>query len=268
MTNTNPLSATRARWDPNQYQRFSDERSRPFFDLVGRVPDDGVRTVADLGCGPGTLTRTLVDRWPEANVVGVDNSAEMLASATKLAPHPHLSFAPGDITTWQSDRPLDRIISNAALQWVSDHPRLIPQLVSQLAPRGALAVQMPYNFDEPTHTFLEELLRQEPWVTILGPRQRQYFVQTPDWYADTLHGLGCTVDLWETVYYHVLTGPNAVLEWVKGTALRPTLSRLNEEQQQEFQTVYGEKLRAAYPEGPHGTLFPFRRLFFVARRRT
>lgn len=267
MTNTNSLSATRARWDPHQYQRFSDERSRPFFDLVGRVPDDDVRTVADLGCGPGTLTRTLVDRWPEASVVGVDNSAEMLASAARLAPHPHVRFADGDIAAWQSDQPLDRIVSNAALQWVPDHPRLIPRLVSLLAPRGVLAVQMPYNFDEPTHTFLEELVRQEPWVTILGPRQRQYFVQPPAWYADTLYDLGCTVDLWETVYCHILTGPNAVLEWVKGTALRPTLSKLNEEQQQEFLAVYGGKLRAAYPEGPHGTLFPFKRLFFVARQR-
>ncbi len=256
-----------SQWDPHQYQRFSNERSRPFFDLVGRMPDDDVHTVADLGCGPGNLTRTLVERWPEASVVGVDNSAEMLASAAKVAPHPRMSFALGDIATWHSEQPLDHIISNAALQWVPDHPRLIPQLVSQLAPRGVLAVQMPYNFAEPTHTFLEELLGQEPWVTILGPRQQQYFVQTPAWYADTLHDLGCSVDLWETVYYHILTGPNAVLEWVKGTALRPTLSRLNEEEQQAFLTVYGAKLRAAYPEGPHGTLFPFRRLFFVARWR-
>jgi trans-aconitate 2-methyltransferase len=253
-------------WDPNQYQRFSDERSRPFFDLLGRVPDDDVRTIADLGCGPGNLTSTLVSRWLAASVVGVDNSAEMLAAAAKLSPHPHLRFVPGDIATWQSEQPLDRIISNAALQWVPDHPALIPRLVSLLTPRGALAVQMPYNFDEPTHTVLEELLTREPWVNILGPRQQQYFVQTPAWYADTLHSLGCTVDLWETVYYHILAGPNAVVEWVKGTALRPTLSRLNETQQQEFLTSYGERIGAAYPKRPHGTLFPFRRLFFVARR--
>lgn len=257
-----------SQWDPHQYQRFSDERSRPFFDLIGRVPDDDVRTVADLGCGPGTLTRTLVDRWPEARIVGVDNSAEMLASAAQLAPHPHVSFALGDVATWQPAHPFDRIVSNAALQWVPDHPTLIPRLVRQLAPHGVLAVQMPYNFNEPTHTFLEKLLRQEPWVSILGPRQPRYFVQTPTWYADTLHELGCTVDLWETIYYHVLTGPNAVLEWVKGTALRPTLSRLNVEQQREFLTIYGGKLRAAYPEGPYGTLLPFRRLFFVAQWRT
>jgi trans-aconitate 2-methyltransferase len=255
-------------WDPNQYQRFSDERSRPFFDLVGRVPDDDVHLVADLGCGPGNLTSTLVSRWPEASIVGVDNSAEMLASAAKLLPHPHLHFVLGDLATWQSEHPLDLIVSNAALQWVPDHPTLIPRLVNALTPHGVLAVQMPCNFEEPTHTVLEELLTQELWVNILGSRQRQYFVQIPTWYADTLHDLGCSVDLWETIYYHVLTGPNAVLEWVKGTALRPTLSRLNEVQQRDFLTVYGEKLRAVYPEGPYGTLLPFRRLFFVARRWT
>ena len=256
-----------SQWNPAQYQRFSDERSRPFFDLVSRVADDDVHTVADLGCGPGNLTNTLVSRWPEASIVGVDNSPEMLAAAAKLPPQLHLHFVSGDITTWQPEQPLDRLVSNAALQWVPDHPTLIPRLVSLLAPRGILAVQMPYNFDEPTHTVLEELLAQEPWGRILGPRQPQYFVQTPAWYANTLHSLGCTVDLWETVYYHVLKGPNAVVEWVKGTALRPTLSRLREEQQQEFLTIYGERMRAAYPEGPHGTLFPFRRLFFVGRRK-
>jgi len=253
-------------WDPQQYQRFSDERSRPFFDLVNRMPDDDVHTVADLGCGPGNLTATLVTRWPEAQIWGVDNSAEMLATAAKLAPHPHLQFVPGDITTWYPERLLDRVISNAALQWVPNHPTLISRLVGLLAPRGVLAVQMPYNFDEPSHTLLEEVRSQEPWVTILGPRQRQYFVQTPVWYADTLHALGMSVDLWETIYYHVLNGPDAVLEWVKGTALRPTLSKLTVTQQQEFLTVYGEKLRSAYPAGSHGTLFPFKRLFFVARR--
>src|SRR5262245_30556929 len=160
-------SMMKAQWDPHQYQRFSDERSRPFFDLIGRVPDDDVRTVADLGCGPGNLTSTLVVRWPEASIVGVDNSTEMLAAAAKLPPQPHLHFVSGDIATWQPEQPLDRLISNAALQWVPDHPTLLPQLVSFLASRGVLAVQMPYNFDEPTHTILEELLTQEPWVSIL-----------------------------------------------------------------------------------------------------
>ena len=253
-------------WDPQQYQRFSDERSRPFFDLLNRVPDDDVRAVADLGCGTGNLTATLATRWPEAQIWGVDNSAEMLATAAKLPPHPHLQFMLGDIITWHPGRPLDRVISNAALQWVPGHPTLIPRLVGLLAPRGVLAVQMPYNFDEPTHTLLEEVRTQEPWVTIFSPRQPQYFVQTPVWYADTLHALGMSVDLWETIYYHVLNGPDAVLEWVKGTALRPTLSKLTETQQQEFLAVYGEKLRSAYPAGSHGTFFPFKRLFFVSRR--
>ena len=254
-------------WDPQQYQRFNDERSRPFFDLLARVPDDDVYTVADLGCGPGNLTETLAARWPEAQIWGVDNSPEMLTAATKLPPHPYLRFVAGDIFDWQPERPLERLISNAALQWVPDHLTLIPRLVSLLAPRGVLAVQMPFNFDEPTHTLLEEVRAQEPWLTILGPRQRQYFVQPPAWYADTLHALGMSVDLWETIYYHVLNGSDAVLEWVKGTALRPALSKLSPPHQQEFLTVYGEKLRNVYPAGPYGTLFPFKRLFFVARRK-
>src|SRR5262249_43622533 len=147
------------------------------------------------------------------------------------------------------------------------HPTLIPRLVSLLSHRGVLAIQMPFNFDEPSHTLLEEVRTQEPWVTILGPRQRQFFVRPPAWYMETLHALGLSVDLWETIYYHVLTGPDAILEWVKGTALRPTLSKLDTTQQQEFLSTYREKLRSAYPSGPHGTLFPFKRLFFVARHR-
>jgi trans-aconitate 2-methyltransferase len=256
-----------SRWDPQQYQRFNDERSRPFFDLLARVPDDDVHTVADLGCGPGNLTEALAARWPEAQIWGVDNSPEMLTAATKLPPHPHLQFVAGDIFDWQPEQPLDRLISNAALQWVPDHPTLIPRLVSFLAPCGVLAVQMPFNFDEPTHTLLEAVRSQEPWVTILGPRQRQYFVETPAWYVDTLHTLEMSVDLWETIYYHVLHGPDAVLEWIKGTALRPTLSKLDSMKQQQFLAIYGEKLRAAYPAGPYGTLFPFKRLFLVARRK-
>jgi trans-aconitate 2-methyltransferase len=253
------------RWDPHQYQRFSRERSRPFFDLVSRVPDDGVQCVADLGCGPGDLTQTLVTRWPDATIWAVDNSPEMLASAAKLPSHPHLHFVQADLAVWQPEKPLDRIISNAALQWVPHHTTLLTRLVSLLAPRGILAVQMPYNFAEPAHRLLYEVVAQEPWTSALGSWTERYFVETPAWYVDTLHGLGLEVDLWETVYYHVLTGADAVLEWMKGTGLRPVFTRLNQSQQEQFLSVYRATLRAAYPAHQYGTLFPFRRLFFVAR---
>jgi trans-aconitate 2-methyltransferase len=254
------------RWDPRQYQRFSGERSRPFFDLLGRVPDDGVSYVADLGCGPGELTSTLLTRWPGATVWGVDNSPDMLAAAAKLPSHPHLHFVQADLATWRPERPLDRVVSNAALQWVPDHTSLLKRLVGLLAPHGVLAVQMPYNFNEPAHRILSEAVTRGLWASALGSRTERY-VQPPAWYIDTLHGLGLEVDLWETVYHHILAGPEAVLEWMKGTALRPVLTRLSGDQAAQFLSAYGQQLRAAYPPGPYGTGFPFRRLFFVARLR-
>ena len=261
------LSSHMAQWDPQQYQRFTDERSRPFFDLVGRLPDDNVHCVADLGCGPGNLTQTLLTRWPAAVIWGVDNSPEMLATAAKLPTDSRLQFVLSDIATWQPEKPLDRIVSNAALQWVPDHTALLLRLVSWLAPRGVLAVQMPNNFADSNHTLLTEMVTQEPWRSALGGPAERYFIQAPAWYAQTLHELGLQVDLWETIYYHILPGQDAVLEWMKGTALRPILTKLTATQKQDFLTVYGEKLRTVYPSHPHGILFPFRRLFFVVRKK-
>ena len=257
---------TSNRWDPQQYQRFGKERSRPFFDLISQVPDDNVQTVADLGCGPGNLTQALSTRWPGATIWGVDNSPQMLEKAKQLPSTPKLHFIEADIATWQPDAPLDRIISNAALQWVPEHDTILPHLVSLLAPRGVLAVQMPYNFDEPAHRLLYELVKHDPWVASLNSWRERYFVKTPEWYVETLHQLGLTVDVWETIYQHILEGEDAVLEWMKGTALRPALTRLPNEQHEPFLVAYRDILRKAYPPGPYGTRFPFRRLFFVARR--
>ena len=255
-----------SRWDPQQYQRFSSERSRPFFDLLAQVPDDNVRYVADLGCGPGELTHTLLARWPGATILGVDNSPDMLAAAARLPAHAHLQFVEADLATWRPDRLFDRIVSNAALQWVPDHASLLPHLASLLAPRGVLAVQVPRNFDEPAHRLLAEVVRQEPWASWLGSWQERFFVETPTWYIETLHQLGLEVSLWETIYYHMLTGPDAVLEWMKGTGMRPVLTRLSPDQREQLLSLYGAQLRTAYPVSSVGTLYPFRRLFFVARK--
>jgi trans-aconitate 2-methyltransferase len=191
----------------------------------------------------------------------------MLAAAAKLSPHRNLHFVEADLAAWQADRPLDRVVSNAALQWVPDHAGLLRHLVSLLAPHGVLAVQMPHNFDEPAHRLLAEVVTQEPWASAVGLWRERYFVETPAWYVTTLHQLGLEANLWETIYYHILAGPDAVLEWMKGTALRPVLTRLSQNQHEQFLSVYGAKLRVAYPAGSFGTLFPFRRLFFVARLR-
>ena len=249
-------------WDPAQYGKFRDERSRPFFDLLARVPDRPYARVADLGCGDGALTKVLSERWPEARVVGVDSSAEMLASAQAIPGR--LEFRHADIRSWSE--PIDLLFSNAALQWVPDHPAVFPALAAQVAPGGVLAVQVPGNHGSPSHLEMMRLSAEEPWKTKLEGRWQAHSVEPLGWYAETLLRLGWEVDAWETTYLHLLPGENAVVEWMKGTALRPILKALGPEGA-AFLEELAPRFRAAYPAGPSGTPFPFRRLFFVAVRK-
>src|SRR6266487_549045 len=234
-------------WDPAQYRRFSDERSRPFFDLVGRIGAPHPAFVVDLGCGTGELTATLLDRWPDALVVGVDSSAEMVADSGRRVVPGRLHFHLTDLREWRPNRAVDVILSNAALHWVPEHPDLLPRWVQWLAPSGWLAFQVPGNDAAPSHELLGELRRSPRWRDRLdepagGPR-----VLEPADYLERLVRLGCEVDAWETTYLHVLAGQDAVLEWVKGTALRPVLAQLGGEERDEFLGDYGERLREAYP---------------------
>lgn len=254
-------------WDPEQYARFSAERSRPFYDLFDRLGNLTVTSAVDLGCGGGELTRLFLKRWRGARVVGLDSSAEMLAQAALYAVPGQLTFEQGAIEHWQPEAPVDLLFSNAALQWVPDHPTLIPRLAQTVARKGVLAVQMPDNFDAPSHRAIGEVASDPAWRDHLGGLGRRPGIQPLVWYVQTLLGLGFKVDAWATEYYHVLAGENAALEWVKGTALRPHLARLpTPELQQAFLEAVGEKLRKAYPAGEGGTLFPFRRIFFIATR--
>jgi trans-aconitate 2-methyltransferase len=254
-------------WNPDQYRRYADERSRPFFDLMGRVRATNPRAIADLGCGPGNLTASLLECWPEAHVRGVDGSMEMLQAAHPLEQPGRLEFVQADLREWVAPEPLDVLVSNAALQWVPDHQRLIPHLAGLVGPGGWLAVQMPGNFDAPSHTILHDVCASTRWakkLSHLNDTPRAW--ETLSWYAETLIELGFKVDAWETTYLHVLHGQNPVLEWVKGTALRPVLAALEEKDREAFLTDYGSKLQGAYPVTPHGTILPFRRVFFVAER--
>jgi trans-aconitate 2-methyltransferase len=252
-------------WDPAQYGRFHDERSRPFFELIGRVRAVAPARVADLGCGSGELTATLADRWPTARVEGVDSSTEMIAAAGEHAA-PGLSFSVGDLAHWRPDRPMDVIVSNAALQWVPTHRELLAQWVETLNPGGWLAFQVPGNFDGPSHVILRELCGSPRWRDRLAAESRWQPVAEPADYLELLAGVGCRVDAWETTYLQVLPGDDPVLEWVKGTALRPVLGALDADEAAGFLADYAGRLREAYPRRPHGTLFPFRRIFVVARR--
>ncbi len=250
-------------WDPQQYARFSTQRSRPYLELVGRIPAEAPARVVDLGCGDGELTETLTQRWPQAQIEGIDSSSDMLQAAR---PRAGLTFRAGDIKTWQPDRPVDVIISNAALQWVDGHLDLLGRFVESLTPGGFLAFQVPGNFGEPSHTLLTELRRSPRWRDKLGNSAQRLGSHEPDEYLDRLARLGCAVDVWETTYQQVLTGPDPVLEWVKGTALRPVLELLDPAETKEFLSEYGAALRTAYPSHDYGTIFPFRRIFAVAQK--
>jgi trans-aconitate 2-methyltransferase len=259
-------------WDPAQYLTFADERSRPFFDLVSRIGAAAPARVVDLGCGPGNLTAALATRWPGARVHGIDSSPEMIAAAdemlAELAPPgaPGLSFSVGDVTDWKPDGPVDVIISNALLQWVPGHIELLPRWVSYLADGGWIAFQLPGNFDQPSRAILRELAGSARWRAKLAGAQLNRQAGEPADYLDLLAGIGLSVDAWETTYLHVLTGPDPVTEWYKGTGLRPVLSALGPDDAAEFLAEYSAGVRAAYPAASYGTVLPFRRVFVVARK--
>ena len=260
------------RWDPRQYLRYADERGRPFADLLARVAADSPALVADVGCGPGNLTATLRERWPGAAVVGVDSSAEMVAAAAPHAIPDRLTFVAADLATWRPDRPVDLVVANASLHWVPGHVDLIPQFAGMLAKEGRLAFQVPDNFTEPSHTLLRDLRLSPRWRDLLGGSvdglgaDRGAGVERPERYLEALITAGLDADVWQTEYLHVLPGDDAVLEWTKGTALRPVLSLLGDADREQFLAEYAAALRAAYPRQSFGTVFPFRRTFAIGRR--
>lgn len=252
-----------ASWDPGQYLKFADHRLRPALDLMARIPPVAARTVYDLGCGPGTITRLLAERWPDARVTGVDASAEMLARARALAPG--IDFVAADLARWAPPAPAELLFSNAALQWLDGHETLFPRLLSCVAPGGVLAVQMPRNFAAPSHRLLDETVQAGPWRDRLAGLRRAVPVAPPAAYHRLLAPHAASLDIWEAEYLHRLEGADPVVEWTKGTALRPFLDALDAETCAAFLADYSRRVGAVYPPEPDGaTLFPFRRLFIVA----
>lgn len=266
-------------WNPQLYLRFGDERSQPFFDLVHRLPaiEGGVRRVLDLGCGPGQLTATLCERFPDAEVVGVDSSAEMVAAARAAGQTEQdeqtgrygrrLRFVLDDAATHDPPEPPDVLVSNAALQWIDDHVGLLERWLGLVRPGGAFAFQVPGNFGSASHRSFAEQVRSPLWRDRIDPavldRPRS---AEPEVYLERLLSLGAAAQVWETTYLHVLQGEDPVLHWIRATALRPVLAALDPADAVEFEVELAERLRAAYPAGPHGTVFPFRRIFAVAVR--
>jgi len=253
-------------WSAAQYVKFEDERTRPVRDLLAHVHTTEVKTAADVGCGPGNSTELLQQRFPDAAILGMDSSPEMIEAARERLPA--IRFEIADIAAWSNSGPFDVILSNAVLQWLPDHASLLPQLVARLAPGGSLAVQMPDNLDEPAHHLIRETAADPRWAEkVAVPAKARLTRQKPEWYYDTLRKTGARVDLWRTTYYHVLAGPAAVVEWFKGAALRPFLALLDKDEQVAFLAEYQAGVEAAYQPLDDGTvLLPFPRLFMIAVR--
>jgi len=253
-------------WDPAQYLKFSGERMRPAVDLLARVEHAAPATVVDLGCGAGNLAPLLAARWPAARLTGVDSSPEMLARARR--DHPGTSFEQADIGAWRPDAPVDVLYSNAALHWVEGHAELLPRLLAEaVAPGGTLAVQMPRNFGAPSHTAIIETIERGPWRARLEPVLRREPVAPPAVYWRLLQGQAAALQIWETEYLQVLSGGDPVAEYTKGTWLKQFLDRLGGAEREAFEAEYRARVRPHYPREADGrTLFPFRRLFIVARR--
>ena len=251
-------------WNPQTYLAYADQRSRPFFDLLARVGAESPRRVADLGCGPGNLTEHLAERWPDAVIEAWDNSAEMVAAARERG----IDARVGDVRAWIPAPGTDVVLSNAALHWIPEHAELLVRWVRRLEPGAWIAVQVPGNFDAPSHASIRVLADRHPWSEPLRdiPFRIGRVVESPGRYAELLTDAGCSVDVWESTYIHELTGENPVLNWITGTALTPVRDRLTDEQWLRFRAELLPMLDAAYPVRPDGrTFFPFRRIFIVAR---
>jgi trans-aconitate 2-methyltransferase len=249
-------------WDPAQYLKFADHRLRPAIDLLNRIDLDDPRSVYDLGCGAGNVTRHLAARWPNARVTGVDESAAMLAKAAEIQ---GITWEQADMGSWRPSEPADLIYSNAALHWLGHHERVFPELLSALAPGGVLAVQMPRNFLAPSHALVNDAARMGPWRTTLEPMLRPPPTSEPGFYYDVLAPRAAAVDIWETEYLHVLDGEDPVVEWLKGSWLQQFMEAIEEPERSQFLGAYARLVGEAYPRRPDGrTLLPFRRLFIVA----
>jgi trans-aconitate 2-methyltransferase len=250
-------------WDEAQYAKFIDARTRPAEELLARVPLTAAARVVDLGCGPGNSTALLHARWPSAHITGVDSSPEMLRSARVALPA--VEWVQADLRGYRADAALDVLFANAVLHWVPDHASLFPALLDQISAGGALAVQMPYNFDEPSHRAMREL--PGPWAHKLQSLQTASAVGTPAFYYDLLAARASALDIWQTRYEQVMADPKAIVEWVKGTGLRPYLEALDGSEREDYLRAYEQRIAEAYPARSDGRrLFSFPRLFLVAIR--
>jgi trans-aconitate 2-methyltransferase len=253
-------------WNPDLYLKFAGERTQPTIDLIAKIAIADPRRIIDLGCGPGNSTIMLKARWPDAQLLGLDNSPDMIAAAK--AEYPDLNWIESDIIEWKAEEPFDLIFSNAALHWVPDHGKIFPHLINQLSSNGVLAVQMPTHFQSHVHRRTREIALDAEWQHLTGQALQAIKVERPSFYYDLLQPQVTRLDLWETDYIHVLEDHQAIVDWIRGTGLRPFLQALeSDEQRARFEKMLLEGVSQDYPKQKDGrVLFFFRRLFIVAYR--
>lgn len=251
-------------WDPQQYQKFEEFRLRAGHDLIARIPMDTFRVIYDLGCGTGQLTRLLQRYWPNARITGIDDSAEMLAIA-KQEPS-SIIWEQQNILRWKPQEPADLIFSNAMVQWLPQHEKLFPGLLNYLKPDGVLAIQMSNNFAQPSHRSIYEAANAGPWKKTLAPLLFRPTILSPPEYYALFAPLTRYQDIWQTIYYHPLAGENPILEWVRGTFMKPLLDALKESERKLFIAEYLKRIGKVYQKQIDDvTLFPFNRLFIVVQ---
>jgi trans-aconitate 2-methyltransferase len=253
-------------WDAGLYLRHGKQRTQAAIDLAARVMLAAPRRIIDLGCGPGNSTEVLRTRWPDAQVTGLDQSEEMLAEARRA--FPAAEWLRADIATWVAEQPYDLVYSNAALQWVHGHAHLIPHLLEQVAPGGALAVQLPAHFESPLHLRMRQIALDERWRDRMGGAINALVEEPPAYYYDLLSPRCLRLEMWETEYIQVMDSAGAILEFIQGTGLRPYLDALgNEADRERYMRLLADAVMHDYPRRRDGkVLFPFRRLFFIAYR--
>lgn len=263
---------TMPRWDAGLYLRFAEERTQPARDLIARIAIGTPSRIVDLGCGPGNSTAMLRERWPGAEITGLDNSPDMIAAARAASPeaagaaHANVRWELADAATWTAAPPVDLVFSNAALQWVRHHDRVFPHLLSQVRPGGALAVQMPAHFESPLHRLILEIAEAPRWRDRTRGASEVIWVGRPSYYYDILQPLAARLEMWETEYQHVLAGHAAIVDWIRGTGLRPFLEALaSDAERTDFEAALLDGVSRAYPLQRDGrVLFPFRRVFILA----
>lgn len=253
-----------SRWDSDLYLRYAEERTQPSIDLIARIHVADPARIIDLGCGPGNSTAILRQRWPNADITGLDNSAEMITSASQT--YPTEKWVLADIASWSAEAPFDLVFSNAALHWLPDHAQLFPHLLAQVAPGGALAIQMPAHLQAPLHQVILEAADAPDWSPLMDAARKAITKETPLFYYDVLQPVAAHLDLWTTEYYHVMDSHQSIVDWIRATGMRPFLDALQtEEDKQRFLDQVREGYTRAYPQQNDGrVLLPFRRVFIVA----